>query len=113
MSGWRLTVRHGPRVERERFDALDDAIAALGREAEAIRAEGPLSELSMLRTYESSERVAGRVELSTGGWLRGRAAGIDVMGDGTLVPFAGGLRRRGLESGREETPVESVRRELE
>ena len=53
--------------------------------------------------------LAGRVELSTGGWLRGRDAGVDVMGDGTLVPYAGGLSKRKLDS---DSPFDAVREEL-
>ncbi len=47
----------------------------------------------MLRDFEPGERVAARLELSTGGLLRGRAAGVDVMGDGSLVAVRGGVRR--------------------
>ena len=59
------------------------------------------------------QRVAARIELSAGGMLRGRDAGIDVMGDGTLVAFAGGMRRRTLEPDPDETHFDVVRRELE
>jgi hypothetical protein len=67
----------------------------------------------MLRTFEPGDRVAARLELSTGGWLRGRAAGLDVMGDGALVAYAGGVRRRRLEPSASESPIDAVRRELE
>ena len=47
----------------------------------------------MLREFEPAGQVAGRVEISTGGLLRrGEDAGVDVMGDGTLVAFSGGMR---------------------
>jgi hypothetical protein len=100
-------------VEHERFDDLDEAVAALERAVEAARAEGPLQEVGALRTFEPGQRVAARIELSTGGWVRGRAAGVDVMGDGTLVPFAGGMRRRTLQPGAGEGDLDAVRRELE
>jgi hypothetical protein len=112
MSGWRLTVRHGPRVERERFDALDEAVAAMERAVERVRAEGPLEEVTMLRSFEPGERVAARIELSAGRWLRSRDAGIDVMGDGALVAYAGGLGRRRLEPAAGESAFDAVRREL-
>jgi hypothetical protein len=67
----------------------------------------------MLREFAPEQRVAARIEIATGGWLRGRAAGLDVMGDGSLVPYAGGVRRRKLEPHAGESEVDAVRRELE
>ena len=85
---------------------------ALERHAKEVRAAGPLPSRTMLRTFESSQQVAGRIELSTGGLLRrGRTAGVDVMGDGAFVAFQGGLRREPLELG-DESPWEIVRRAL-
>lgn len=102
-------MRHGPRVARERHDSLDEAIAAMRAEAERIRGSGPLGAVKAFREYGPDQRVAGRVEVSHGGWLRGRDAGVDVMGDGSLVPYAGGLRKRHLDA---SEPFESVREEL-
>ena len=63
-------------------------------------------------TRASYGQVAGRVEISTGGLLRrGEDAGVDVMGDGTFVAFAGGMRRTELDPGR-QGPFEAVRRAL-
>jgi len=67
------------------------------RHAQRIRREGDLPEVSMLRTFEPGERVHARLELSSGGWLRGRDAGVDVMGDGALVAYSGGARKRALD----------------
>jgi hypothetical protein len=66
----------------------------------------------MLREFEPSDRVAARLELSTGRWPRARAAGVDVMGDGTVVAFAGGIGRRPLEPQGGESPFDAVRRAL-
>ena len=66
----------------------------------------------MLRSFEPGDRVAARLEISAGGVLRGRAAGIDLMGDGSLVAYAGGIGRRALEAEGDETPVDTLRREL-
>jgi hypothetical protein len=66
-------------------------------EAARIVASGPLEPATGFRGYEPGEQVAARLELSTGGLLRGREAGVDVMGDGAIIPFAGALRRRRLE----------------
>lgn len=66
----------------------------------------------MLRDFEPAERVAARLEVSTGSFLRSRSAGVDVMGDGTLVAFAGGVARRELEPREGESPYAAVEREL-
>ncbi len=78
------------RVAHERFDDLDEALAAMKRQTQLIRQEGPLEEVSAIRDYEPGQRVHARLELSSGGFLRRREAGMDLMGDGTLVPFVGG-----------------------
>jgi len=109
MAGYVLTTRHGPRVDRERFSDLDEAIAGLRRRAEEIRGSGPLDSVKAFREYGPGQRVAGRVELSTGGFMRGRDAGVDVMGDGSLVPYSGGFRKRPLDAG---SPFDAVREEL-
>jgi hypothetical protein len=82
------------------------------RAVEQVRVAGPLQGVKMLREFEPGKRVAARVELSTGGWFRGREAGVDVMGDGRLVPYAGGMGRRELEVDSDEAAFEAVRREL-
>lgn len=109
---YRVTVRHGASVSRDSFDDLDVAVTAAAAAVERVRAEGSLQTVKMLREFEPAERVAARIEVASGGWLRGRAAGVDVMGDGTLVPFAGGVRRRTLQPRPGESAFDAVRREL-
>jgi hypothetical protein len=99
-------------VERESFDDPDAALAAMGRAVDQVRAQGPLESVKSLRDFEPADRVAARIELSTGGWLRRREAGVDVMGDGGIVAFTGGLHRRQLESRDGESAFDAVRREL-
>jgi len=108
VSAWRLTVRHGSNVSRDRFESLEAAIEELRRQAEAIRSEGPLRKVSSLRDFEPGQRVHARLEISTGGLLRSRDAGLDVMGDGALVPYRGGLRRTELELQREQSPFDAI-----
>ena len=112
MAAYRLTVRHGPKVERESFETLDDALEALERRAEEVRREGPLREVRVLRDFEPGDRVHARLELSTGSLLRGREAGLDVMGDGALVPYSGVVRKRRLEPGRDQSAFDTVREAL-
>jgi hypothetical protein len=103
-----LTVRHGSEVRRERMESLEQAIDQLQQRAEQIRSEGPLRKISSLRDFEPEERVHARLEISTGGILRGRDAGVDVMGDGSLVPYRGGMRRTELKLEGGQSPFEAV-----
>jgi hypothetical protein len=109
---YRLTVRHGSKVAKESFDQLDEAIEAMEGLSREIRGEGPLRTVSGLRDYEPGQRVHARLELTSGRLLRGREAGIDVMGDGRLVPYVGVVRKQELELGDGETPFDVVREAL-
>jgi hypothetical protein len=62
-----------------------------------VRREGPLPSRSLVREFSPQDLVAARLEISTGGLLRGRTAGVDVMGDGSFVAFRGGMRREELD----------------
>lgn len=112
MARFKLTIREGPKVERESHASLDDAIASLRRHADRIRVEGGLPEVSAFRTYEPGDRVQARLEVSTGGPLRSRDGGIDVMGDGGLVPFSGGVFRKPLATAAGESPFDAIERVL-
>ncbi len=108
MSKFKLTIRHGSKVRRESYGTLAEATAALRDRAQSIRAEGDLPQVSAFRTYEPSARVHARLEISTGGMLRSRDAGIDVMGDGGLVPYRGGITRKPIEPGAGQSAFEAV-----
>jgi hypothetical protein len=109
---YRLTVRHGPEVAHERFDDLDEAVTAMKRRTQIIRQEGPLEEINVIREYGPSQRVHARLELSSGRLFNRREAGMDLMGDGTLVPFVGVVRKEPLEPGDGESPFDAVRTAL-
>lgn len=109
---YKLTVRDGPKVTREKHESLLEAVAALRAHVERIRAEGGLPAISMFRTYEPGDRVRARLEISAGGPFRGRDAGIDVMGDGGLVPFRGGVFRKEIEPDQGDTAFDAVERAL-
>lgn len=112
MSKIKLTIRHGPKVRRESYGSIEEAIAALRGEADAIRSDGGLPQVTAFRTYEPSARVHARLEISTGGMFRGQDAGIDVMGDGGLVPFQGGMTRKPLEPAKGQTIFDAVEEAL-
>ncbi len=112
MSGFKLSARQGPKVVRDEFDSLDDAILALEGHAKRIRSDGPLEVRKMIREFEPGHQVAGRVELTTGSLLRrGVTAGVDVMGDGSFIPYRGGMGRSELEPG-DRGPFEAIREAL-
>jgi hypothetical protein len=98
LSKIRLTIRHGSKVRRKSYESVEQAVTALRDETRAIRADGGLPEVTAFKTYEPSALVHARLEISTGGPFRGRDAGIDLMGDGGLVPFRGGLSRHPLDA---------------
>ncbi len=96
--GWRLTVRHGSEVERLKFDDPAAALDELERRAEQVQSGPSLKPVKMLRDFDPDVQVNARFEISgPRGLLRGREAGLDVMGDGTLVPYVGAILKRKLE----------------
>jgi hypothetical protein len=112
VAGWKLTVRNGSAVDHQSFDELGEAVAAMRRQALAIRAEGPVPTASMLREFKPRDQIHARLQLKGKG-LRKAVAGVDVRGNGELVPFRGGIRREELDPSGHETPFDVVRETLE
>jgi hypothetical protein len=113
MSAWKLKVRHGSDVSHESFEELGEAVEAMRERALAIRAEGPVKGVSALRDFKPADQVRARLQLNGRGWLRKPVAGVDVRGDGTFMPFRGGVRREELDPSGHDTPFELVRETLE
>ena len=107
--GWRVTVRRGPRVEKLRAAALDEALDLVERESRVLAA-GPGRRTVDLRArkFTPQQQVAGRVELRG----PGVAAGVDVRGDGATEAWTGRLRRSVVEQEGRETPYDALRRAL-
>jgi hypothetical protein len=82
------------------------------RQTQVIRQEGPLGEISAIRDFQPGQRVHARLELSSGGFFRGREAGLDLMGDGALVPYVGVVRKRRLEPQEGQSPFDAIRSAL-
>jgi hypothetical protein len=110
---WKLTVRHGSEVDHASYESLDEAVAAMRERAMRIRAEGPVGPVAGFRDYEPRDQVHARLQLSTGGLLGKRVAGVDVRGNGEFVPYRGGVRREELDPSGHETPFDAVRETLE
>jgi hypothetical protein len=111
--GWRLTIRHGPKVDKESFDSLDEALAEARERLDRVRRQGRLGSVSAFRDYTPDQRVQARVEISQKGrLLGGREAGIDLMGNGDLIAYAGAVRKRPLEADSLDDAVVAVRAAL-
>ena len=105
-------MRAGPRVERRRFDDLEQALEALearGREL-AGAAEGRTIDVKV-RTFEPAQQVSARLELAGPERFLPRVrAGIDVRGDGSAEAYVGLIRKQLLEQRKGETPYGALRR---
>lgn len=113
MSAWKLTIRLGSDVSHQSFEELGEAVAAMRARALEIRAEGSVKAVSALRDFGPEAQVHARLQLSGKGWLRKPVAGIDVRGDGTFMPYRGGVTREELDPTGHETPFDLVRETLE
>jgi hypothetical protein len=111
---WKLTVRHGPEVEHSSFEDLGEAVAAMRERALELRSEGPARPVNSLRRFEPRQQVQARLQLSGRGRLFHKpTAGVDLRGDGSFVPFAGGVTREELDPTDRDTPFDLVRETLE
>lgn len=108
---YRLTVRSGARVERERFaerGAALDALERRGRELERA-ASGRAIDLKV-RRFEPRQQVFGRLELSGPDGVRG---GVDVRGDGESEAYLGRVARTVVATRDGESAYGALRRALE
>jgi hypothetical protein len=109
-----LTIRTGPKVERERFDALAPALDEL--ETRLSRLEGrSLRDAVDLRyrEFEPVAQVAVRGEVSgPGRILPSVHGGVDLRGDGSAEAYTGRVRRRLVEPRRGESAFAALRRAL-
>ena len=109
---WKVTVRHGSNVGRERFATLDDAIAEVRRRVDEVRREDRLPPVSMLREFSPSEQVQARVEITGPGLIRHPEGGIDVMGDGKAIAYTGAIRKETIEADSLEQAFERLATKL-
>jgi hypothetical protein len=111
VAGYKITIRVGGKVERDSYDHLVQAVAAIerrGRELERTahtRAVGG----RLMRKLEPARLVVGRIELRGPGRI---SAGIDVRGDGSAEAFTGRLRREVIVQKRGETAYKALGRTL-
>ena len=110
MSGYRITIRTGPKVERVRAETLDEALDAVELHARAAANTERRAAVDVrVRRYEAGDQVAVRVELRG----RGVTAGVDVRGDGAVQAWTGRFMRRAIAPEGDETVYEALRRTLQ
>jgi hypothetical protein len=109
---WKVTVRHGSSVGREKFDSLDEALADARRRVEQIQQEDRLPPVKMLREFSPEQQVNARIEISGPGLLRGKEGGVDVMGDGNAIAYTGAIRKEQIEADSLDEAFERLRTTL-
>jgi hypothetical protein len=110
VSGWRITIRTGAKVERVRAESFDEALDAVELHARAAANTERRAPVDMrVRRYEAGDQVAVRVE------LRGprTAGGVDVRGDGAVQAWTGRVRRRPLTPEDGDSVYDALRRALQ
>jgi hypothetical protein len=107
---YRVTVRAGSKLRRERFEDLDEALDDLEREARVLAQTERRGTVDLrYREFAPVAQVAARVEVSGPGRLH---AGVDVRGDGSAEAFTGRIRRRLVHQRDGESPYDALRRVL-
>jgi hypothetical protein len=111
---WQLTVRNGPRLERSRFDGIDQLLDALERRGRELASAAPGEVVdAKFKQFEPVQQVIARLELSgPERLLPSVRAGVDVRGDGSAEAFRGRVRRAVLEPGPGEDAFGALRRAL-
>jgi hypothetical protein len=109
---WKVTVRHGSSVGRQRFDSLDEAIEEVRRRVGEIQREDRLPPVSMLRDFSPDEQVQARIEITGPGLFRSPEGGIDVMGDGDAIAYTGTIRKEPIEAASLEETFERLQQAL-
>ena len=115
---WKLTVRAGPKVKRQVFGGLGEALDALEQRARELAAAASDSNRPVdakIRRFEPVEQVSARLELSGPERLVASVrAGVDVRGDGSTEAWTGrSWRRRLVEQQPGEDAFQALRRALQ
>lgn len=109
-----VTVRIGPKVQRERCDTLGHAVDLLERRL-TILGDGARRprQRAFNREYEPVAQVAARGELKGPGRLIPSVrAGADVRGDGSIEAYRGHAVRELIAQDRGESAFDALRRAL-
>jgi hypothetical protein len=111
---WKLTVRSGPRVERARFEALDDALNALESRGRELSDGTPRKPVDVrFKRFNPIQQVVARLELAGPERLIPKTrAGVDVRGDGSTEAYLGRVRREVVRQRKGESAYKALRRVL-
>jgi hypothetical protein len=111
VADYRVTVRAGAKVRKQRHEQLDEALAAVERIAGELAEDAHARPAGgfLIRPLAPVEQVVGRIELAG---PRGLRAGVDVRGDGSSEAFTGRVRRAVVEQRGSESPFDALRRVL-
>ena len=114
MAAYRLLVREGPRVARDRFESLEQALDALDARVAELAGDSQRDAIDVgIRRFEPVAQVVARAELSGPQRLLPRVhAGVDVRGDGSAEAWIGRARRQVVAQEDGESPVSALRRLL-
>jgi hypothetical protein len=112
---WKLTVRYGPRVEREHHDSLEAALESAERRTAVLSEGAPNTAVDVrFKHFEPVQQVTARVELAgPERFVPTVRAGIDVRGDGSTEVYVGRVRREPIERRRGESAAAALRRTLQ
>jgi hypothetical protein len=113
VSKWKVTVRHGSNVGREKFSSLDEAIDEARRRVEEVQREDRLPGITIFRKHTPDQRVNARIEITGPGLIRSPEGGIDVMGDGHAVAYTGAMRKEPIDADSLEHAFEQLRDSLD
>ncbi len=107
-------MRAGSRVQRSRFETLEQALGELERRADELADGAPRKPVDVrYRQFEPVQQVAARLELAgPGRMLPSVRAGIDVRGDGSTEAYLGRVHREVLRQREGESACRALRRAL-
>jgi uncharacterized protein (UPF0335 family) len=111
---WKLIVRAGSKVERSRYDRLEEALDALERRGRELAEEAPGRTVDVkFRRFEPEEQVVARIELSGPERLAPKVrAGVDVHGDGSTAAYVGRVTRNVIKRSKGDSAYRALRRAL-
>jgi hypothetical protein len=109
---WKLTIRTGPRVERRRFDVLDDVLEAVEARGSELAESATRDSVDVkVKRFEPIQQVVARIELSGPERLiPSVTAGVDIRGDGSTEAYLGRLKRRVVQQRNGESSYSALRR---
>jgi hypothetical protein len=112
---FRVVVRNGAKVTRERVETLGEALERVERYGRGLAAQPRRLQVDLrFRTFEPADQVTARVEVAgPQRWRPAVRAGIDVRGDGSVAAWTGGTQREPVELQAGENPYDALRRALQ